>query len=77
MSGCAARHACCQGVQKCLCNDPGLRRRYSEQALADRQRLAQAVTQAGMDALELSTQENLTDALLRFVQLRQLKPRHG
>jgi uncharacterized protein (DUF58 family) len=58
-------------------NDPGLRRRYSEQAMADRQRLAQAVTQAGMDALELSTQENLTDALLRFVQLRQLKPRHG
>ena len=58
-------------------NDPGLRRRYSEQAVADRQRLAQAVTQAGMDALELSTQENLTDALLRFVQLRQLKPRHG
>jgi uncharacterized protein (DUF58 family) len=58
-------------------NDPGLRRRYSEQAVADQQRLAQAVTQAGMDALELSTQENLTDALLRFVQLRQLKPRHG
>ena len=58
-------------------NDPGLRRRYAEQAQDDLQRMAQAANQAGMDALELSTQESLTAALLRFVQLRQLKPRHG
>lgn len=58
-------------------NDPGLRRRYAEQGQADRDRLAQAVTQAGMDAMELSTQEDLTQALLRFVRLRQFKPRHG
>lgn len=58
-------------------NDPGLRRRYAEQGQADRERLAQAVAHAGMDALELSTQEDLTQALLRFVQLRQFKPRHG
>lgn len=58
-------------------NDSGLRRRYAEQAQADRERLAQAVMHAGMDALELSTHEDLTEALLRFVRLRQFKPRHG
>ncbi len=58
-------------------SDPGLRLRYAQQAHADRERLAHVVSQAGMDALELSTQEDLTEALLRFVQLRQLKPRHG
>ena len=57
--------------------DASLRQRYAEQALAQRQRLAQVVQRAGMDGLELSTHEDLGDALLRFVQLRQLKQRHA
>jgi uncharacterized protein (DUF58 family) len=57
--------------------DRGLRQRYAELALHQRQRLLQAVQQAGMDGLELSTQEDLGEALLRFVQLRQLKRRHA
>lgn len=57
--------------------DRGLRARYAEQAHWRRERLAKAVRQAGMDALELSTTEALQPAILRFVQLRQHKWRHA
>lgn len=56
-------------------HDPGFRRRF---AAAARQREAQlriAFGDAGVDALELSTDEDLIDAIRRFVALRKLRAR--
>jgi len=57
--------------------DPGMRRRYAELAQSQRERLVQAIGQAGMDGLELSTREDLGAAMLRFVQCRLHKERHA
>lgn len=56
--------------------DGGLRERYAELARERDQRLQAALVRAGTDVLELSTEEELGPALLRFARQRQTR-RHG
>lgn len=51
--------------------DPGLRQRFAEQAEAREMALQQALAQAGVDCLELHTDEALDRSLLRFTALRK------
>jgi uncharacterized protein (DUF58 family) len=56
-------------------HDPGFRRRF-EQAAQDREaRLRLAFGDAGVDVLELATDEDLVVAVRRFVELRKLRAR--
>ncbi len=52
--------------------DTGFRRRYTEVAEANEQMLLDAFTAAGTDVLELSTEDELVDAIRRFADLRKL-----
>jgi uncharacterized protein (DUF58 family) len=52
-------------------HDPGFRRRFAEAARRREAELRGALQQAGVDALELSTGDDLVDALLRFTDLRK------
>jgi uncharacterized protein (DUF58 family) len=51
--------------------DAGLRRRYAAIAAARETQLRQALGRAGVDTLELSTADDLAQALLRFTELRK------
>jgi len=55
--------------------DPGFRERYA--AIADEQEAAlrQALARSGADTLELATDDDLLDALLRFADLRRQRAR--
>lgn len=55
--------------------DAGFRRRFAALARERDAHLRQALARAGVDALELSTDEDLLDALLRFADLRRLRSR--
>lgn len=52
-------------------HDRGFRRRFEVAAAAREAAVRDAFAAAGVDALELSTDENLADALLRFSDLRK------
>ncbi|MFL6648371.1 MAG: DUF58 domain-containing protein [Sulfurifustaceae bacterium] len=52
-------------------HDRAFRRRFEQVAERREQKLRAAFHDAGVDALELSTNDDLTDALLRFVDLRK------
>jgi uncharacterized protein (DUF58 family) len=52
-------------------HDRGFRQRFAELALAREQALHQGLASAGVDALELRTDDDLLDALVRFCRLRQ------
>jgi uncharacterized protein (DUF58 family) len=52
-------------------HDRGFRRRFEAAAAAREKAVREAFAAAGVDALELSTDENLADALLRFSDLRK------
>jgi uncharacterized protein (DUF58 family) len=52
-------------------HDRGFRRRFEEAAKARETELRSAFRSAGVDALELSTYDNLVDAILRFADLRK------
>lgn len=52
-------------------SDPGFRRRYADAVERRESRLRTAFGRAGVDALELSTDEDLLEALLRFAALRK------
>jgi uncharacterized protein (DUF58 family) len=52
-------------------HDRGFRRRFAALARAREAELRAALANAGVDALELSTTDDLTDAILRFVDLRK------
>ena len=52
-------------------HDQGFRRRFAELAQAREDHLMQALAQAGVDALELRTDDDLLEALLRFCALRK------
>jgi uncharacterized protein (DUF58 family) len=52
-------------------HDPGFRRRFAAAAQAREQSLREIFAQAGVDALELSTQDDVADALLRFADMRK------
>jgi uncharacterized protein (DUF58 family) len=52
-------------------HDKGFRQRFAELAQSREQTLRQALVHAGVDALELRTDDDLLDALVRFCRLRQ------
>jgi uncharacterized protein (DUF58 family) len=56
-------------------HDRGFRRRFAQAAESRETAVRAAFTQAGVDALELSTEENLVDAVLRFADLRRRRTR--
>lgn len=58
-------------------HDPAFARRFAEAAARREAALRAAFTQAGVDALELSTGENLVEALRRFIELRKRRGRMG
>ena len=55
--------------------DRGMRRRFEAQAQVREELLQETLAHAGMDCLELSTDEALDQALLRFARLRKLASR--
>jgi uncharacterized protein (DUF58 family) len=52
-------------------NDRGFRRRFAAEAVRTEEALASAFMDAGMDVLELSTGDDLVDAIMRFADLRR------
>lgn len=52
-------------------HDAGFRRRFARIAAQREADLRQALTQAGVDTLELSTDGDLVDAIVRFTELRK------
>jgi uncharacterized protein (DUF58 family) len=56
-------------------NDAGFRRRFASQATAREERLQGEFSQAGVDALELATDEPLVEAVLRFSEMRKMRNR--
>jgi uncharacterized protein (DUF58 family) len=52
-------------------HDPGFRRRFAAAAEAREEALRQVFAQAGVDALELSTEDDVADAVLRFADMRK------
>ena len=55
--------------------DPAFRQRYAAEAAARETSLRQALAHAGADTLELSTDDDLLEALLRFAALRRQRGR--
>ena len=60
-------------------HDPGFRERFARIADAREDALHAALARAGVDTLELTTDDDLGEALLRFVELRRQRARasHG
>lgn len=56
-------------------HDPGFRRRFAAAAQAREAALLEALAHAGVDTLELSTDDDLLDAILRFADLRRQRSR--
>ena len=56
-------------------HDRGFRRRFAEAAERREQALHSAFAHAGVDVLELSTDGDLVDALMRYAELRRLRSR--
>jgi hypothetical protein len=52
-------------------HDRGFRRRFAAAAERREKSLRESFTEAGVDALELSTDDNLADTILRFAELRK------
>jgi len=52
-------------------HDRGFRKRFAELATKREEELRTAFRQAGVDALELATDDDLVDAILRFADLRK------
>ncbi len=52
-------------------HDKGFRRRFAELAEKREQELRTAFRQAGVDALELATDDDLVDSIMRFADLRK------
>jgi uncharacterized protein (DUF58 family) len=52
-------------------HDRGFRKRFEAAAKAREQELRASFATAGVDALELATNDNLVDAILRFADLRK------
>ena len=56
-------------------HDRGFRRRFAAAAMRRESALREGLAQAGVDTLELATDDNLTDAILRFADLRKQRGR--
>ena len=52
-------------------HDPGFRRRFADIAAAREESLRDAFGSAGVDALEISTEDDVADAVLRFADMRK------
>ncbi|MBS0321499.1 MAG: DUF58 domain-containing protein [Proteobacteria bacterium] len=52
-------------------HDRGFRRRFAQLASAREAALREGLATAGVDALELATDDDLTDAIIRFIDLRR------
>ena len=57
-------------------HDAAFRRRFARIAAQREAELRDSLAQAGVDTLELSTDDDLVDALLRFVDLRRRRQQH-
>jgi uncharacterized protein (DUF58 family) len=58
-------------------SDRGFRRRFAREAERTEEALMDAFAEAGMDVLELSTGDDLVEAILRFADLRRGRARRG
>jgi uncharacterized protein (DUF58 family) len=58
-------------------HDAGFRRRFASQAGAREERLQEEFSEAGVDALELATDEPLVEAVMRFAEMRKMRNRLG
>ena len=58
-------------------NDRRLRRRFMSAAQREQENLRASFARAGVDCLELSTEDDLLDALMRFTQMRKQRPGGG
>ncbi len=56
-------------------HDPGFRRRFARIAAQRESELRQSLARAGVDALELSTDDDLAQAILRFTDMRKRRSR--
>jgi len=56
-------------------HDKGFRRRFAELAVKREDELREAFIRAGVDALELATDDDLVDAIMRFADLRKQRSR--
>ena len=56
-------------------HDAGFRRRFAEAARSREEALLASLAQAGVDTLELATDDDLLDAILRFADLRRQRAR--
>ncbi len=56
-------------------SDPGFRERYAELAEAQEATLLQSLAGSGADVLELATDDDLLDTLMRFTDLRKQRAR--
>jgi uncharacterized protein (DUF58 family) len=56
-------------------HDPAFRQRFSQLAAQRDEELMHQLGRAGVDTLELATDDDLSDAILRFVQLRRQRAR--
>ena len=54
-------------------HDKGFRARFAAAAEKRNEELAAAFQAAGVDALELSTEDDVADAVLRFADMRRLR----
>jgi uncharacterized protein (DUF58 family) len=58
-------------------NDRRFRRRFMAAAEEEQERLRTIFARAGVDCLELSTEDDLVDAIVRFAQMRRQRHRGG
>jgi uncharacterized protein (DUF58 family) len=56
-------------------HDPGFRKRFAAAAARREEALREALAKAGVDTLELATDDDLANAILRFVDLRKQRSR--
>jgi uncharacterized protein (DUF58 family) len=58
-------------------HDKGFRQRFARIAAQREAQLRESLARAGVDTLELATDDDLADAVLRFVDMRERRVRHG
>jgi uncharacterized protein (DUF58 family) len=58
-------------------HDRGFRKRFARLAVEREETLRTTLSRAGVDTLELSTQDDLVEAIVRFVDLRKRRVRGG
>jgi uncharacterized protein (DUF58 family) len=58
-------------------HDAGFRQRFARLATQREMALRAALARAGVDALELGTDDDLVDAVVRFTELRKRRSRHA